>query len=230
MRMRKILPFILLLTSLTGAGCFKKKPEPVAVPQPKPASANPSVVAFGTSQTGDAAINAELDAILKNFRSVKSFRMRFSYSTPQGLLTSTLEYLRPNRFRGIMQIANQPATEVIVVDQSLYMRPTGGRWVDLSGTESAKAVGSSLQSALSGNASLDNIGVDPNAVVKKTRDDGRQCDLYKASVKSQDGTPAALEICAAGQLPKFVTITTQQGPFTFEYYDYNTLFLIEKPM
>lgn len=228
--MRKLLLLALVLTSLTGAGCSKKKPEPAPAPQPKPASANPAVVAFGTTQTGDAAINAELDAILKNFRQVKSFRMRFSYSTPQGLLTSTLEYLRPNRFRGLMQVASQPSTEVIVVDQSLYMRPTGGKWVNLSGTESAKAVGASLQNALSGSASLDKIGVDPNAIVKKTRDDGRKCDLYKSSVKSQDGTPGELEICADNQLPKFVTMTTQQGPFTFEYYDYNTLFLIEKPM
>ena len=47
-----------------------------------------------------------------------------------------------------MQIANQAATEIIVVDDLLYMRSSGGKWTDLSGTEAAKVVGSSSKFAL----------------------------------------------------------------------------------
>ncbi|MEK7116293.1 MAG: hypothetical protein AAB879_02780 [Patescibacteria group bacterium] len=226
---RHALGISLLLFSLTGVGCLKKR-VPTIPPPSQPLTNTPAVVSFQPSKTSDTSTNAELDAILKNFRSVKSFRMKLAYATPQGDFTSTLEFLRPHRFRGLMQIANQAATEIIVVDDSLYMRSSGGKWTDLSGTEAAKVVGSSLKNSLSGDSSVEKIGVDPDAVVKKTRDDARRCDLYKARVRSTDGSPADLEICAADGLPHFVTLTTQHGPFTFEYYKYNELFLIEKPV
>ncbi len=225
---RRSLGMLLLLLPLMGVGCFNKR-APTTPPPSKPLARTPSVVAFESSQTGDASINAELDTILKNFRGVKSFRMKLTYATPQGEFASTLEFLRPRRFRGVMQIANQTATEIIIVDDSLYIRPSGGTWTDLSGTEAAKAIGASLRNSLSGDTGLDALGVDPSAVVKKMRDDTRACDLYRAAVRSQDGKPASLEICAIDRLPKYVTITTEQGPLTFEYFDYGKLFLIERP-
>ncbi len=226
---RRLFVAALLVLAFTGAGCLKQKAPTPPTPQPT-APSTPPVVTFETTETGDAAINAELDFILKNFRTVKSFRMKLTSEAPQGELKSTLEFLRPDRFRGTMQLASQPSMDIVVVEDSLYLRPQNGAWVDLSGTSSAKSVGTALRNALSGDASLDKIGVDPSSIVKKTRDDGRQCDLFKATVKTPDGKPAALEICAANGLPHYVTITSAQGPLTFEYYDYNALFLIERPI
>ena len=225
--------------SLFGAGCSKSQTsvtpsltsQATATAQTTATpSKNPVVVSFGGSQAPDQSTNDELNAILKAFHEVKSFHIHFSLPSTQGSVSSDLIFQRPNRFTGTMQVANQPSTEIIVVENSLYIRTAGSKWYDLSGTSMATQLGTSLQSALNGKTSLDKIGVDPNVNVKKTHDAARNCDAYDAVITATDGQPASLSICATNGLPKFVTITTQQGPFTFEYSDYNKIFDIEKPM
>lgn len=230
--MRAFTATAILTVSLLGAGCSKKteskQPSPQAQKQPT-SSQNPPVIVFPNSASPNATVNDELNAIIQKFRELKSFRIKFTLPSAQGDVSSSLSFLRPNRFSGTMQLGTQPPTDIIVVDDSLYMRTQGSKWLDLSGTQTASVLSNALRSALNGDTSLDKVGIDAGVSVKKSRDESRSCDLYKAVVRSSDGSPASLEICAISGLPKYVTITTQKGPFSFEYYDYNVLFLIERP-
>lgn len=224
--------------SLFGAGCGKpvqKTPAapvkaPVQAPKPTTPSQNPPVIAFGSDQSANIAINNELTAILKAFRNAKAFRTKFYVPSSNGTITTDLDYVRPNRFHSIMRLSGKPNTEVIVVDDSVYMRAEGGAWFDLTGTDTAKSIGGSLRSSMNGDASLDKIGVDPGTVVTKTEDTARSCTKFTSLVRSQSGSPASLEICAVNGLPKYVDITTDTGTISFEYYDFDALFLIERPM
>lgn len=121
-------------------------------------------------------------------------------------------------------------TEIVVIDTNVYMKTNGTKWMDLSGSDMGKPVSDTLKNAMGGDNSLDKLIVDPNTVVKKEQDTARNCMQYSAVVTSPKGSPASLNICAVDNLPKYVDVTTDTGKITFEYYDFNSLFLIEKPM
>jgi hypothetical protein len=226
--------------SVFGAGCFKsstpvpitqKTPAPATQKTTKPAqpSSNPPVISFGTDNVANTTINNELTQILKNFAETKSFRTSFSIPSSQGTVSTTMDFIRPNRFRGTMNIGSMNA-EIVVVDQNVYMRTTASKWSDLSGSDMAKPVTDTLKNAMGGNNSLDKMIVDPNTVVKKEQDTSRNCTQYTAVVRSAQGAPSTLNICAVDQLPKYVDITSDSGKVSFLYYDYNALFMIERPM
>lgn len=225
-----LLPLILFsFIAVFGAGCVKKAETPKQPPT-APKSENPSVVVFQRTEQPNPTINAELERVLKNFRAAKSFRLKFARQTDKGSLTANLDFQKPKRFRGTIRIQNLPATELILVDQALYLRPGGASWVNLTGTEAARTLSESLNTVLSGEKSLDAVLVEPTAYVRKDRDPDRACDRYKTTSRGADGSVAALDICAKNGLPSYVQITTDNGPFLLEYYDYNALFLIEKPL
>ncbi len=227
--------------SIFGAGCGKSstpatptptKQAPTATKTPTPVtkpSSNPAVITFGTDNVANTTVNNELTQILKNFAQTKSFRTSFSLPSSQGNVSTTMEFLRPNRFRGMMNIGSLN-TEIIVVDANVYMRTTGSAWTDLSNTDTAKPVTDTLKNAMGGTNSIDKLIVDPNTVVKKEQDTARNCMQYNAVVRTPQGTPATLNICAVDNLPKYVDVTSDSGRLTFQYYDYDALFLIEKPM
>lgn len=226
-------PFLIsaLGLSLLGLGCTKQAPQNQASqpkPQPKPSN-NPSVLLFPPEAKPNPTVNDELKEILKNFRLANSLRTEFDMTTSQGEVKGKFVFVRPNRFQGTM-LAQGGNLNLIVVDDSLFLQVGEGKWSNLSNQPSSRALTDTLKKALSGNSTFDAASANEEALVTKSRDDGRSCDLYKTNAKTADGHIVQLEICAENTLPKFVNMTTDQGPVRISYTDYNKLFLIEKPV
>lgn len=218
--------------SLLGVGCSPKilptqNPAP-AKPQPKP-SANPSVLMFPPEAKPNPTVNEELQSILKNFREATSLRTEFDMTTSQGQVKGNFSFIRPNRFKGTMT-SSGGNLNIVVVDDNLYLQVGAGKWSNLSNQPSSRTLTDTLKRALSGNSTFDAASASTETLVTKTRDDARACDSYKTTAKTAEGAIVSIEICAEKGLPRYVDMTTDQGPVHISYTDYNTLFLIEKPV
>jgi hypothetical protein len=216
--------FLAFALACVGAGCAKSPSGSAQKPSTNSSSSNPS------AQNTPRDPRAELRAAMSRFKATKSFRTKVSIQTSQGEMDATLEFAKPNRFRGTIQPSGGNTTEIIVVDNSLYMRVNGQKWINLSSTPSAKTIGETLRNALQGDASLDTLGVDTTANIQVSRDNARECDDYKTTVKAPDGSLVDVDLCLSNGLPRFLDMTPKQGPIHLEYYDYNAVFLIEKPL
>jgi|GEM_PF-3375509 len=219
-----------LCLALFGLGCNKQN-TPTQAPQKvvaKP-SANPAVLLFPPASKPNPTVNDELKEVLKNFREANAVHTKFEMSSQQGPLKGDFYVIRPNRFKGTMDTSGGKV-EIVIVDNSFFLKADGSQWLDFSNQPSSRAMTDTLKRAMSGNSALDSTGSSDTTLITKTRDESRGCDLYKTTAKAGDGSIVSLEICAENKLPKFVDMTTPQGPVRISYTEYNGLFLIEKPL
>ncbi len=220
----------LLSLSLLGLGCSAKPEAKPVAPKPQPKSSqNPSVLLFPAEAKPNPTVNEELQEILTNFRNANSLRTTFDMTTSQGQVKGNFQFIRPNRFKGTME-AQGSNLDIVVVDDSLYLKAGNSPWGNLSNQPSSKGLTDTLRKALSGNSTFDAAGANSQALVTKNHDDARSCDAYKTTAKTAEGAIVSIEICAENKLPKYVSMTTDQGPVRISYTDYNKLFLIEKPL
>lgn len=221
---------LLIAVALVGAGCAKR-PASQAPAEPQSAS-TPTSTAFPTFRPTEKALTPkqELAQALTRFTGLKSFRARVRMTSSQGEITGTLEFARPNRFRGSLKAGEAAANDIIVVERDLYMRLPPLPWLKLSDTEGGKKMADRMQSTMNGELSIDKLVVDENLVVEKSRDDTRGCDQYATMMKDAQRTDIPVTICIVDGLPKYADIKAKQGDAHVEYYDYNAMFLIERPM
>ena len=107
--------------ALATAGCGSRGDSTV---QPRSASLPqqgiPSTV-NGTPQ--EAVVNA-----MKQWTSVKSFRLRFTVTSPyEAVSSSNIEFVAPDRFRLVTEINGEPY-ESIDMGQTAYFKEPGGHW------------------------------------------------------------------------------------------------------
>ncbi len=216
------LGIFLVTLALFGLGCKKGTPNStISTPKHIVPFVQPSPVLEPHEAVREA---------VKNFQQVKSFRANVSITTDQGTLAAKLEFMKPNRFRGNVDLGKNGKAELIVVDDSLYMKVNDQKWMALSNKKGSKTIGETMKNALNGDANLQNLGLDPKVDIVKSRDDKNSCDRYTTKLKTADGNTSDVQLCIAAGLPTQLDITTPQGPVHIEYYDYNTVFLIEKPI
>jgi hypothetical protein len=183
-----------------------------------------------SSTPGEATYRTELRKAIQNFQNAKSFRASVTAGQADSEIDATLEFSKPDRFRGTIQSKGADTAEIVAVGDSLYMRVNDQQWVNLTKTASAKTIGETLKNALNGDSNLTNLGVDDTLPITKSHDDTNQCDIYQTTVKSSSGTTNTVSICVADGLPKTLDLETAQGPIHLRYYDYNTVFIIVKPI
>jgi|GEM_PF-2374579 len=183
-----------------------------------------------TTVPTEADYRTELRQAIAAFQKVKSFRAKVVVGPSSSEINALLEYAKPDRFRGTIQSKDAGTAEIITVGNSLYMRVNGQAWVNLSKTASAKTISDTLKNALNGDSNLANIGIDDTLAVSKTHDDVNQCDSYQTTVKTASSTTNDITLCIADGLPSSMDLETAQGPIHLQYYDYNAVFLITKPI
>ncbi len=223
--------FWILITGsllIVGAGC-KRASAPVATPTSTGEVTQTPEVVVKPPPT-EAERRAELRQAIDAFKRMKSFRADVTVSPAQGNVKALLEYTKPNRFRGTIQIEKAGEAEMIAVGDALYMRVNGGSWANLSNTPSAKVIGETLRNALNGDSNLENVAVDESLPITVRADAARGCDLYATQVRTSDNALNDVQVCVADGLPRYLDLQTAQGPIALRYFDYNTLFLIEKPI
>ncbi len=213
---------------MVGAGCKRNSP-PAVTPSSTGEVTQNSETDVKPLPT-EAERRAELRQAIDAFKKVKSFRADVTVRPAQGSVTALLEYTKPNRFRGTIQIEKAGEAEMIAVGDALYMRVNGGSWANLSKTPSAKVIGETLRNALNGDSNLENVAADESFPVTVRFDAVRGCELYVTQVRAADETLNDVQVCLANGLPRYLDLQTAQGPIALRYFDYNSLFLIEKPI
>lgn len=219
--------FVALL-ALSGWGCSRSTatPKPVTATPPNSVSGQTQPVHIPT----EADFRNELREAVKNFNAAKSFRAKVNLAAGGGELNAVLEFAKPNRFRGTIQGSDGSSTEIVVVDDSLYMRVNNLKWLNLSKTPSASSIAGTLKSALSGDTNLANVAMDESFPVQKTKDLAHSCDLYSTSIKQTNGSVNKVSVCLSRGRPQYLDLVAAQGPIHIDYYDYNAVFLIERPI
>lgn len=227
-RMRNIrLLFIVGALSCAGFGCSKP---PVAAPTQAPQSTSQAPVPFPTFVPEEKALTTkeELSQILKNYNATKSFRASIHTKTPDGEYVGAMEFAKPDRFHALIRTGPKNDTELIIVGNNLYMKEQDKAWKDLSSSRGSRTLGEAMRSALTENT-LDQLVLSDAVTVEKSDDSVRSCALYTTQITNQSGT-RQIQICAAEGLPKFLEVTLKDGSNTIEYFDFNEVFSIYKPL
>jgi len=219
--------------SLFGWGC--KKPE---VPVNPPASGVRQPDTYlppDQPPESEAARNLrELREAIGNFQSARTFRAKLSVTSGSQKLTGQIDVMKPNRFHGTLQIPSKEGAtetmEVIGVENSLYIKLAENIWTYLKNPEQAKALTEAYRSAVDGEGSVLTSVLPDGTDVKKTRDATLNCDRYTAAVKDSDDSDMELRVCIADGLPKRIDIVASAGTATIDYFDYNKLITIERPL
>jgi hypothetical protein len=217
--------------AICGAGC--KSPFKQSTQEPAEYSKTTSTSAVNVQPAKAAPteqeVRADLRAALQNFHEAKSFRANVTLKTSEGTFKARMDMQKPNRVRGQYDLRPGTRVDMIAVDSSLFMRFNDDPWANISKIPSAQTLSNAMKDSLTGNSSLDNLGVDDALPVKRTVDRSRKCDLYSTTLTDKEGKAYEVEICVADGLPKFLELKSPTNPLKVEYSDYNTVFLIEKP-
>jgi len=224
--MNKYIIVILALVVLSGTGCGKKD----ATKDGGAASANSASgrsVKVDKVQTEDD-LRAELKQALKNFQEAKSFKANVDLTVADNEMKANLFVAKPNRFKGVIT-TKDVSMEIILVENDMYLKMDEGDWARLAPSADNKKTIDKVKKTINGDDSLENMGVDDSRPITKYRRSDKNCDVYQTELKSASGDFQAVKICVDKELPKLLETRTDDGTLSMEYYDINSVFLIERP-
>lgn len=224
---RVIIPILLCSFALFGAGCKK-----AGTPGANGDNNNPAVFLPPSppEETENERNLRELREAITQFQNAKTFRAKLSVSSKDGTTTGQIDIMKPDRFHGTMRVPKESQTsEVIGVGDTLYARLPDGSWRSISIPSVAKALNDAFRSAVASDSSVIRNALPDGTVVTKRADSGKGCDRYRAELTQTDGTKVNLDMCVSKGLPKLMDLQSPQGTVSVEYFDYNKLFLIERP-
>lgn len=210
-----------------GLGCSK----PPAITQPiTPATTTQEKIPFPTFVPSEKVLSTkeELSEILKNYNETKSFRASIRTKTAQGDYIGAMEFAKPDRFRALIRTGPNTDTELVIIGKSLYIKEQAKEWRDLSTSRGSKTLGEAMRSALTENT-LDQLVLSDSVTVEKSIDTIQDCVQYVVQVSDENGNKE-MSICAANGLPKILEVTLKDGKNTVEYFDFNEVFSIYKPL
>ncbi len=170
----------------------------------------------------------DLVQAIQKFKDTKSFRATVKADVGKGAqLIGGIEFMKPNRFRALIANSATSTTELIIVDNDLYMRVNTRKWVQLT-TSHSRATGESLRNVMSGNEAIEKQILDDSVTVDKTDDLTRSCTLYRVH-PSDHPSSTTLSVCVTNGLPAYADIPNPNGMTHIHYFDYNAIFTIAKP-
>lgn len=229
MNARVVALISLLLTASIGAGCTKTS---LKGSQKNAPPFEPLVWLPTTTRSDERTLTPleELRNAIEAFQNVKSFKSKLYVDNASGKTTAQIDVLKPSRFRGTIRVpTSNNGAEIIGVDSSLYLKPEGAPWVELSSPAMAKQLTETFRSAANGSGALIREALPDGTVVTKKRDNVHACDSFTTTLTSTKGPNIDLTICVANGLPSLLDIRAKDSHVSVTYTDYNSLFIIERP-
>ncbi|MBU1348500.1 hypothetical protein KJ781_00310 [Patescibacteria group bacterium] len=169
----------------------------------------------------------ELLEAITTFQEATTFRAKLSIDADGGRTTGQIDVMKPERFHGTVEISSEDQNgEVIGVGTDLYVKQEDGTWLKVQSPTLSASLTSAFRSAVETNIQS---SLPDSTVVSKTRNYGRSCDEYRTTVTDKDGNTADLAVCVKDGLPMFIDARADSGSVNVEYFDYNKLFVIERP-
>ena len=229
--MRRSLIFIAAVAplALVGFGCAQPTPPPVPVSVAPTTTQDAQVFPTFAPQETVMTPKDELRQAIQAFEDTKSYRATITADVGNGQkLLGGMEFMRPNRFRGLISNTSTSTTELIVVDNDLYMRIDSGSWTKLI-TNGSKANAASIRSVLSGGDALESQVLDDSVDVQKSVDAARSCTLYQVH-PADDASTTDLSVCVLNSLPLYADISNANRKAHIDFFDYDTVFTIARPI
>jgi hypothetical protein len=231
MNRRTLILLPLLALPLVGFGCAKKPP---AAPPPATQPGGYEPLAYlppDPPPEDDKAKNLrELRDAVAAFQSVKTFRAKLYVDAPDGKTTGQIDVMKPDRFHGTVDVPDgSQQNEVIGIGTAMYLKQADGTWIQVQSAQLSSELGAAFRSAVDTDNGLVSVKIPDSSDISKSRNQIRNCDEYRTSVSGDDGKPVQLTICVDKGLPKIVEATADAGYVSIEYFDYNKLFVIERP-
>lgn len=224
---RFIVPLLFCSLALFGLGCRKTASVATNVDDTNPAVFLPP---SPPEETEDQRNLRELREAIEQFQNAKTFRAKLSVSSKDGMTNGQIDIMKPDRFHGTMRTPKESQTsEVIGVGDTLYARLPDGSWRSVSTPSVAKALNEAFRSAVASDSSVIRNALPDGTAVTKRPDAGKGCDHYRAGLNQPDGGAVNLDMCVSKGFPKFMDLQSPQGSVSVEYFDYNKLFVIERP-
>lgn len=229
---KRVLP-ILLVVLLCGAGCRKNTQQPSVTPSDQQAQVY--LPPAPEAETEQARNLRELREALSNFGSAKTFRSKMSVTTSAGTVTGQIDVMKPDRFHGTIETKTSGGTEkneIIGIGSMMYVNVGNDLWALVKDPAKSKAYTDAFRSSVSEQASILPSVFPNDSIVTKARDAALDCDIYATTITPPESTstPLALQVCVQNNLPKRITFSPAAGSATVDYFDYNKLFVIERPV
>jgi hypothetical protein len=223
----------LVLCVLFGFGCKKQdtRATPISTGSPESQVYLPPPPSPESDQVRNLR---ELQEALQNFERAKTFRAKLTLSTSDGTVTGQIDVMKPDRFHGTMQASaangQSETSELIGVGDMLYVRVSADAWAYVKDSAKAKAYTQAFRSSIESQLSLLPQDALDSLQVTKTHDGSLGCEQYSTAISTSSSTSAALQVCVVNGLPKRITVSPKEGSATIDYFDYNKLFVIERPI
>lgn len=222
---------LLLLVSLlviSGAGCRKTPQTPTQANSYVPLAYLPPPP---PPETENQINLRELNDGIQAFQNLRTYRAKIQIDTKTGDSNGVLDVVKPDRFRGVITSPDEKQnTELIGVGETVYIRTTAGSWVTLKTNAASKSITEAFRSAMNGNGTSMNKLFSDQVIVTKSENASKGCTNYHISDDTKTEVDANLNICLYKGLPKMVEASNEQGSVSVDYYDFNKLFTIERPV
>jgi hypothetical protein len=176
----------------------------------------------------------ELREAIAQFQTARTFRSKLQVKTSDGNVTGQIDVMKPGRFHGTVQAPDasgkSETSEIVAVDDMFYIRLANGEWAFVKTKEKARALTEAFRSTVDGQDSVLMTLIPDSAIVKKSIDSGLKCDRYETDVTDANGENFNLKVCVSSGLPKRIEVVSASGNATIDYFDYNRLITIERPI
>lgn len=181
-------------------------PEPVYVPK-------------GKGDQGPEKEVVELRQVLANLERAKSYRSRIRTPLSNGNLMAELLFSRSRGLHGILQ-AGGVNSELLMENNSVFVRYGTSTWQDVSGSEEAQTARTQLSESLLVNENgTSRVLLRDSARVTSIKDDPEGCKLYtiEQSFFQPQVFTQTLELCVKNTYPVRIKSTTPQGTIEITY-------------
>lgn len=145
-------------------------------------------------------------------------------------MTGKIEVVKPDRFHGNFQLGGDTVVqEIIGVQDTLYVQLPDKTWRKIVSPTLTQALKNAFQSTVRDNQTLLDSHLTSSNQITKSVNTVQNCTSYQTTIEEKTVASTDVTICATDGLPKTMTLVSEQGSVSIDYFDYNALFTIERP-
>ena len=170
-----------------------------------------------------------LDTAIRNFRQATAFRANVTKNASTGAITGKIEYMRPLRLHAQITASNQQM-DMIAIGQTVYLKKDNVVWGMVPDPSAKLFAADFFASVLKSEPTLASFDVPADAPMKIDNDAVKKCTRYSTKYTSdKDLLDISFCVNSDNQIV-YIKMKTPDGDLSTDYYDFNTLLIIERPM
>ncbi len=232
---RSLLLLPLLGLALVGFGCRQPETSPQVPNAVTPINGGNTQTPTANAPT-DAGISRDVlyaRQVLRNLNQASAFRASMVVPSAGGIINTVLDYNRLNGLIGRVTVPTDsgPQTaELYANDTEIWFRDGTSTWQDLSNTEEGRSFKAVFQNAFGYQGQYQSTVADNARLLSKEEDTSANCTRHAFIQTLNTGSEQRFTLCAAGDLPVYLTIEGPFGQIEVRYKDVNGNVEVKKPV